>query len=172
MNPEVKRRTKLLIDNLLEELIGADVRVAARSFSPGIETGVYSLRLLPVSGLFLPDNSQAGGWPVYFEGKLLKFVRQIGVVFVWLDRLESGETAEDGLKYFRGRIAAILRGPAVVELAWPFQVERLPSDPDNYWRDIRFPSAQFEFAFPTETNTTNLVSTGLSPEALATLKPP
>jgi hypothetical protein len=40
-----------------------------------------------------------------------------------------------------------LRGPAVVELAWPFQVERLPADPGSYWRDLRLPRAQFEFPF-------------------------
>ena len=47
----------------------------------------------------------------------------------------------------RGKAAIILRGPAVLELAFPINVERLPADPDNYWRDLRLPRAQFEFPF-------------------------
>ena len=54
------------------------------------------------------------------------------------------------LVYFRAKTAVILRGLAVVELAFPFQVERLPSDPGNYWRDLHVPCAQFEFPFPAE----------------------
>ena len=44
-------------------------------------------------------------------------------------------------------MAVLLRGPALVQLAFPFQVERLPADEENYWRDVRIPRAQFEFPF-------------------------
>jgi len=147
MDPELSPRPKWEIDRLLDGLIGKDVRVAAKSFSPGKWTGEHPDRLLPIRGLFLPENSQPSGLPVFFEGQLRGFVRQIGIVFVWLNAPTSSETAGDGVLYFRGQMAVILRGPAVVELALPFQVERLPADPDNYWRDVRLPCAQFEFPF-------------------------
>lgn len=53
------------------------------------------------------------------------------------------ESAE-GMVSFRGNISVILRGPAVVKLAFPFQVEQLPADDPNYWRDMRLPLVQFE----------------------------
>lgn len=39
--------------------------------------------------------------------------------------------------------------PAVVELAYPFRVERIPAADGNYWRDLHVPGAQFEFPFVT-----------------------
>jgi hypothetical protein len=59
----------------------------------------------------------------------------------------SAATAADGLTLFRGRIAVLLKGPAVVEMDSPFLAEKLPSDSPNYWRDLRFPRAQMEFPF-------------------------
>ena len=59
------------------------------------------------------------------------------------------ETVPDGLLSFRGSTAVLVRGPAVVQLTFPFRVERLPADPDNYWRDLRMPRAQFELTFGT-----------------------
>jgi hypothetical protein len=138
------------IERKLRALLGADVRVAARAFAPVGGAGGNAARLHPVRDLFLPDNSQPAGLPVFFEGRLRHFQRQIGVVFVWLEAPASPDTATEGPVYFRGKTAVILRGPAVVELAVPFQVEPLPADPDNYWRDLRLPGAQFEFAFAAE----------------------
>ena len=148
MEPEPTQRPKWQIDLVLAGLIGRDVRVAAKTFSPARwNVGQKPPRLMSVRDLFLPDNSQPEGLPVFFEGRLQHFERQIGVVFVWLDSPTSQETATDGLVYFRGKTAVILRGPAVVELAFPLQMERLPTVPDNYWRDLRVPRAQFEFPF-------------------------
>lgn len=50
---------------------------------------------------------------------------------------------------FRGKTAVILRGPALVELAFPFEVEKLPQRPDNYWHDLRTSRVQFELPFVT-----------------------
>jgi hypothetical protein len=148
MGAELTQRPKWEIDQVLERLVGADVRVAAKSFAPGQwDRSKRPPRLVPVREVYLPDNAQPEGLPVFIEGQLRHFERQIGVVFVWLDALRVPETATDGLAHFRGRTVVILRGPAVVELAFPFQVEQLPKDPDNYWRDVRVPRAQFEFQF-------------------------
>jgi hypothetical protein len=151
MSTELNQRRKWAIDRTLDGFIGEDVRVAAKAFSPVRRNDVEApRRLIPVRDLFLADNSQPGGLPVFFEGRLHHFERQIGVVFLWLDAPTSPETATDGPVYFRGKTAVILRGPAVVELAFPFQVERLPAGPENYWRDLRLPCAQFEFPFAPE----------------------
>src|SRR5512137_121403 len=112
MNPETKQRPKWEIDLALERLAGQDVRVAAKSFSPATHQRNGSLRLIPVGDLYLPDNSQPAGSVVFFEGRLQRHERQIGVVRVWLDALASMETASDSSIYFRGKTAVILRGPA------------------------------------------------------------
>lgn len=147
MDPESTTRVTWEIDRILDGLIGQDIRAAAKSFSPSQWTGEHPPRLRPVRDLFLPDNSQPSGLPVLFEGRLRRFVRQIGVVFICLDAPASPETAADGLVFFRGRMAVIVRGPAVVELAFPFQVEKLPTASNNYWRDVRLPCAQLELPF-------------------------
>ena len=147
MSTELAQRPKWAIDRALEELVGADVRVAAKAFSPTIWTGETTPHCLPVRELFLPDNSQPEGLQVFFEGRLQRFQRQVGVVWVQLDAPALREVATDGPICFRGSMAVILRGPAVVQLAFPFQVERLPTDPCNYWRDLRVPRAQLEFPF-------------------------
>ncbi len=147
MGPELTPKPKWQIDRILDALVGEDVRVAAKAFSPIYWTGQVLPPLMPVCDLFLPDNSQPSVLPVYFEGNLQRFVREIGVVFVCIDSPASPDTAADGLMLFRGKTAALLRGPAVVELASPFLVEKLPSDSLNYWRDLRIPRAQFEFPF-------------------------
>ena len=147
MNTQHNRRQQWEIDRTLERLRGEDVRVVAKSFSPPTRNGHPPLRFLPVRDLYLPDNSQPAGRPVFFEGRLLEFERQIGVVFVRLDAPAAVAASPEGAVLFRGKAAVILRGPAVLELAFPFHVERLPADPDNYWRDLRVPRAQFEFPF-------------------------
>ncbi len=148
MDAALSQRPKWSIDRVLERLVGQDVRVAAEAFAPPNSNHGYSGGLICVRGLMLPDNSQPAGLPVFFEGRLCHFERHIGVVFVWLDAPASLETASEGSVFFRGQTAVILRGPAVVELTFPFQVEKLPVDPRNYWQDLRVPRAQFEFPFP------------------------
>lgn len=135
------------IDCRLTRLLGETVRAAARAFSPDRQSEGKPLRFIPVRDLYLPDNSQPAGSVVFFEGRLQRYERQIGIVRVWLDAILYRETASEGSIYFRGRTAVILRGPAVVELAFPFHVERLPADVVNYWTDLREPCAQFCFPF-------------------------
>ena len=147
MNTQQNHRPPWEVDRHLERLRGENVRVAAKSFSPSPRHGHAPLRLLPVRDLYLPDNSQPAGRPVFFESRLLEFERQIGVVFVQLDAPTACAASAQGAVLFRGQAAVILRGPAVLELAFPFHVERLPADPDNYWQDLRVPRAQFEFPF-------------------------
>ncbi len=64
----------------------------------------------------------------YFEGKLNRFTRAVGVAYVLVDAPAHTERSSEGIVYFRGSMALILRGPATVELAFPFSVERLPRD--------------------------------------------
>ena len=150
MNTQMNHRPKWAIDRWLERLLGAEVRAAAKSFSLASCHDAAPLRFIPVRDLYLPDNSQPAGLPVFFEGRLLEFERQIGVVFVRLDAPALATDSPDGTVFFRGKAAVILRGPAALELAFPFHVEKLPNDPDNYWRDLHAPQAQFEFSSPVE----------------------
>jgi hypothetical protein len=144
MSLDLKKRPKWQIEELLDRLAGAEVRIAAEAFSPSGWDMKVPIGLIPVAELVLPNNRAAADLPVYFEGRLEQFTRRIGVVYVWLGPPGlSGESVE-GMVYFRGRTVAILRGPAIVQLACPFQVEKLPSDPGNYWRDLHFPRVQFE----------------------------
>ena len=145
MNTQLNHRPQWDVDRILAQLLGDYVRVAAKSFSLRSLHDAAPLRFIPVRDLYLPDNSQPVGLLVFFEGKLLEFERQIGVVFVRLDAPALVTDSPDGTVFFRGKAAVILRGPAVLELAFPFHVEKLPDDPDNYWRDLRMPCAQFEF---------------------------
>ncbi len=147
MRPQLTQRPKWEIDRLLDGLTGKAVRLAAKSFSPVPRNRDTPCLLIPVRHLFLPDNSQPASLPVFFEGRLLQYERRIGVVFARLDSPASPDGASEGMLSFRGKAAVILHGPAVVELAFPYQVERLPLDAENYWRDLRVPRAQFEFAF-------------------------
>jgi hypothetical protein len=148
MNIELPSRPTWAIDRLLESLLGGEIRVLAKAFAPTPWNGQLPTGFRLVRDLYLPDNSQPGGLPVFFEGRLQRFERQIGVVFVGLESPVAPGSATDGTAYFRGRAAVIVHGPAVVELAFPFQVERLPPDAGNYWRDLRLPRAQFELPFP------------------------
>ncbi|MBE7503075.1 MAG: hypothetical protein HS113_22885 [Verrucomicrobiales bacterium] len=137
------------LDLLLARFVGDDVRVAGKAFAPGLPTAGRPLRFLQVADLILPDGGQPGAVPVFFEGRLREFERRVGVVVVSLDALAGRNTAPEGWVQFRGQAAVVLQGPAVVELASPFHVERLPSDPANYWRDLRSPRVQFEFDLTT-----------------------
>ena len=124
-------RPKWEIDSLLDRLVGQEVRVVANSFSPGPANRERPRRFIPVRELFLPDNTQPSSLPVYFEGRLEKHWRRIGVVYAYLDVPRTYEGTPEGTAPFRGRIAVILKGPALVQLAFPFIVEKLPADPDN-----------------------------------------
>ena len=84
---------------------------------------------------------------MYFEGRLREFSRRIGVVDARLDSPTIVNEPVEGAVGFRGSTAVILAGPAIVRLAFPFKVEKLPTDPANYWEDRRFPRAQFWLPF-------------------------
>ena len=143
MNPQTLQRPPWPIDRLLDALVGHNVRVAAESFSPVRWNGELPHHLVSTHELVLPDNSHAQGLPLYFEGRLRRYVRQISTVYVELAPLASLEDAAEGKVFFRGAIATILQGPAVVKLAFPFRVEQLPPNPDNYLEDLRVPRVQF-----------------------------
>lgn len=143
MNTGLIQRPKWDIDRALERLIGHDVRIAAESFAPASWNGQPSL-LRPTRELVLPDGGPAAGLPVYFEGRLKTFRRDISVVYATLDAPTLPQATTEGIVPFRGGLAAILRGPATVKLASPFRVEALPSDADNYWSDLRVPRVQFK----------------------------
>lgn len=142
---ELMQRPKWDVDRLLEGLAGEQVRVAAESFAPPRPNGETWPRLIPVADLILPDNSSAGSLPVYVEGRLEAFERRIGVVDVILSAPTGrGASVSEGITAFRGTTAVVLLGPARVRLAFPFVIERLPADDENYWRDLRGPRVQLE----------------------------
>ena len=145
VNTHPTRRPQWPVDRLLEGLIGHDVRLAGESFSPVRWDGTFLPDFIPVRNLILPDNTRPDGLPVFFEGRLLQFERRIGVVFVALADPSCEVEASDGILLVRGATAVILRGPAMVRLAAPFRIERLPRGADNYWHDLRTPQAQFHW---------------------------
>jgi hypothetical protein len=148
MSPETTARPQWEIDRILEGLTGRNVRALARAFSPPHNANGSTPKLIDTRSLFLPDNSQPDALPVFFEGKLLGFERCIGVVQLRLGPPELVESAGDGMVPFRGTAAIIVRGPALVDLAFPFHVEPIPETPDNYWRDLHVPLAQLELSLP------------------------
>lgn len=143
---EISQRQVWHIDQVLGALVGQDVRVAADSFCPAPKNGTAPRHFVSPRELVLADNTSARGLPLYFEGKLKRFRREIGVVHVELEPPASTTESVEGSTCFRGGIAVILRGPAIVRLAFPFRVEKLPRGADNYWEDIRLPRAQFKLA--------------------------
>jgi hypothetical protein len=144
--PEV-RRPRWAIDLRLEGLLGREVRVAAEAFFPIRWDGEVLPVPIPVGDLILPDNSRAGSVPVFFEGRLRQFERRIGVVYVTLDAPVLPPSSAEGRVLVRGVPAVLVRGPALVRLAFPFRVEPLPTDEPNYWEDLRFPKAQLHLPF-------------------------
>jgi hypothetical protein len=147
METEPTQRPKWQVDHVLEALIGLDVRVRAKAFLLSVHDEARPTRWIRAQDLFLPDNSQTAGLSVFFEGRLRWFERHVGVVLVCLESSSSPDRPTEAPILFRGKTAVILRGPAMVELAFPFKVERLPADPVNYWNDLRVPRAQFELPF-------------------------
>ncbi len=138
----VPTRPRWTIDLRLERLLHQEVRVAAESFFPIRWNGEVHPTAIAVGDLILPDNTRPGLLPGFFEGRLRRFERRIGVVFVTLDA-PAAERSVEGMLFLRGRVSVVLRGPAVVRLAVPFRLEPLPADAANYWQDLRFPTAQF-----------------------------
>src|SRR5438105_4270161 len=100
MAPDLTARHEWEIDRILAGLIGEEVRVAAKSFSPMRWTGESRFDFVAVRSLYLPDNSQPGGLPVFFEGRLKGFARDVAVVLVCLDSSQSSEGASDGSMFF------------------------------------------------------------------------
>jgi hypothetical protein len=152
LSTSLAQRPQWTIDLRLERLLGQEVRVAAESFFPIRWNGDVLPAAIPVRDLILPDNTQPGLLPVFFEGRLRRFERRIGVVFVTLDAPVVAERSAEGMLFLRGMAAVLLRGPAVVQLAVPFRVERLPDNLPNYWEDLRFPAAQFRLPFLTRSS--------------------
>lgn len=148
MNPETRHRPKWQIDQVLDSLIGENVRVAAESFAPTRWNSEFPTAFISTRELVLPDNTRADGLPLYFEGRLRRYVRQIAVVYVDLDPLAATAESAEGVICFRRAMAVILRGPAVVKLAVPFRVEKIPSETVNYWEDLQMSRAQFRLPLP------------------------
>jgi hypothetical protein len=144
---EIAKKPKWEIDKTLESLRGQQVRVAAEAFAPSVADGRMPVRLIAARELILPDNSRTDRIPVYFEGRLQQFQRRIGVVQVRLGPPDCPADSADGIVAFRGRTAVILRGPAIVTLAFPFHIERVPLGDKNYWLDLKMPRAQFLLPF-------------------------
>ena len=116
----LEQRPQWGVDRRLDDLIGQDLRVAAKSLAPASSDGNASLRFIPVRDLYLPDNRQPAGRPVFVEGRLQAYERQISVVVVRLAAPAWVADSPEGTVFFRGKAAVILRGPAVLELAFPF----------------------------------------------------
>lgn len=131
-------------------MAGREVRVAASHFSPLRWQGGTLPKLIPVRDLILPDNTAARGLPVFFEGRLKRWLRRIGVIHAWLDAPAERHRSQDGILLFRGRSVVLLSGPATVELAAPFHVEALPATARNYWQDLCMPCVQFDLPFSHE----------------------
>jgi hypothetical protein len=134
------------IDRRLQSLLGSNVRVFVDYFSPPHWNGELD-HVISTRSLVLPDNSQPAVLPVFFEGRLVDFQRQIGVVYAWLEPLCLSDDPAEGIMHFLGKTAVILKAPAAVRLAVPHFLEKLPQDPDNYWRDLQEAHAQFRFCF-------------------------
>src|SRR5439155_1388011 len=101
MDPKLTPRPEWEIDRILGRLVGEEVRVAARSFCPPHWNAHHSLRFIPVRSLYLPDNRQPDGLPVFFEGRLAQFERHIALVTVCLEAPTSSDGTLNGVVYFR-----------------------------------------------------------------------
>ena len=148
MNFELETKREWEIEKVLMRLLGRNVRVLGRSFVPSFEDKFrWPIEAIKADRFWLPDNRSAEGCPVFFEGKLNEVHRSVGVIHLGLSEPDTKHFSDEGFFPFRGRLAVIMRGPVVVQLDYPFVVELLPSEPVNYWLDLRFPRAQFEFQF-------------------------
>lgn len=132
------------IDRQLARLVGNDVRVAVDSFCPINGHDCAPRRWIPTTNLLLPDNASTACLPVLFEGRLIDFQRQIGVVHLRMETSPAPCRASEGIVRFRGHSAVVLHGHALLRMAFPFFIERLPATPDTYWQDFTWGGAQFE----------------------------
>lgn len=139
------QRPKWEIDKRLEALTGENIRVRAAAFCPPRWTGKSS-QLIEARAFILPDNSAMDGDALYLEGRLLSFRREIGVVFVSLDRPDADATA-NGRVLFRGSGAVILPGPATVRLHTDLFIERIAADTRLYWSHLLATEPQINLPF-------------------------
>jgi hypothetical protein len=146
MEPQTNQRRVWEIDKRLEALIGCAVRVRAELVMPKRWNGESLPHVIDLKNLILPDGTSADRDPIYVEGILKEFRRNIAVVCVDLDRplIEGGA---EGRISFRGVTAVILRGPATVRLGHPYFVEKIPADAKSYWAHLRSTNPQFELGF-------------------------
>lgn len=129
------------IERKLKTLVGFNVRLKVRRISPD------GRRFTFANELVFPDGFRADGLPVFYEGEVKAVERRIGVILVALGTPTFSNHVGDGLIQMRGKLCAIASGPAIVELEFPFSVEKLPTDETNYWGDLRLPTFQFELPF-------------------------
>ena len=92
-------------------------------------------REVGIGNLVLPDGSLVEREPVFVEGTLREFTRQVGMILVNLGPLSFDGSAE-GRLLFRGRPAVILRGPATVQLHSSQFLEKVPTDNEVYWSHL------------------------------------
>jgi hypothetical protein len=139
METQMSERRDWAIDERLTTLVGCPVRVRAERFSPK----GWSREAIHLRDLILPEGSRVHREPVFVEGTLREFTRQVGVVLVSLDALLFAGGAE-GRVVFRGRTAVILRAPATVELHPSHFVEKLPANEEVYWSHLAALDGQME----------------------------
>lgn len=143
MKEQRNQRPKWEIDKQLERLIGADIRAGATAFCPLKHDGESHPRWIAVDELILPDETGARGIPLFIEGQLRVFTRSIAVVEAVLDAPQRLRATAEGGVFFRGGTAVLLRGPTMVQLRFPYFIERLPARSADYWHDLQWPNAQF-----------------------------
>lgn len=139
----MSERKNWAIDERLMTLVGCPVRVRAERFAPK----GWNREAIHLRDLILPDGSDINGEPVFVEGTLCEFTRQVGVVFVSLDALPFAGGAE-GRVLFRGRPAVILRAPARVQLHPSQFVEKLPANEEVYWSHLTTRDGQMGLPLP------------------------
>ena len=143
MEPQPAQRGVWEIDKRLASLKGCPVRVRAELVLPKGWHGKALTKPIDGANLILPDGTRVDRDPIFVEGVLTEFKRSIAIMVVELDRLPMEGTA-DGRIHFRGATAVFLRGPATVQLARPFVVERLPDFLQTYWNQLRLVDSQLE----------------------------
>lgn len=140
---EATRRPNRQIDRVLRRPVGQQVGGTASSFCPALGNGEHPWCLILVREILFPDNTQPASLPVYLEGRLTQYWRRLEVVYACLESSTSAPFSAEGMALFRASLAAILTGPALMELVFPFKVEKLPGGSNNYGRDLHLHRAQF-----------------------------
>lgn len=134
------------IERILDRLVGQEILVEAAAFCPAGWTGQFPLGWIPVRDLVLADEFPAAGMPVYFEGKLEEYKREIGFVYV---RLAAPPGFEDepirALVTMNDRLVGFMGGPATVRLTFPFYVVRPSPDSASDWNELDGPPSRFRY---------------------------